>query len=128
MPEKSEAVPSVEKPAGASPAESTEAPTAEPEKAASTKALPKSDLSGEEQSALGQLMLDLRWLITAGYVTEYGDGRLFAPPPMPESKKEVSDPQAPIVSAQASTETEAIETETPEISFPSEDSAETGLK
>ena len=31
-------------------------------------------------------MLDLRWLITEGYVTEYGDGRLFAPPPMPDAK------------------------------------------
>jgi hypothetical protein len=32
-------------------------------------------------------MLDLRWLITEGYVTEYGDGKLYAPPPMPEPKK-----------------------------------------
>ena len=28
-------------------------------------------------------MLDLRGLITEGYVTEYGDGRLFAPAPLP---------------------------------------------
>ena len=62
----------------------------EPEKATSTDAQPKSDLSAEEQAALRQLMLDLRWLITEGYVTEYGDGRLFAPPPLPESKKETA--------------------------------------
>jgi hypothetical protein len=54
--------------------------------AASTEATPKVELSQEEQKKLGQLMLDLRWLITEGYVTEYGDGRLFAAPPMPEAK------------------------------------------
>ena len=49
---------------------------------ASTEAMPKNDLSEEDEAKLRQLMLDLRWLITEGYVTEYGDGRLFAPPPM----------------------------------------------
>ena len=50
---------------------------------ASTDAMPKNDLSKKDEAKLHQLMLDLRWLITEGYVTEYGDGRLFAPPPMP---------------------------------------------
>ena len=50
---------------------------------ASTNAMPKNDLSKKDEAKLHQLMLDLRWLITEGYVTEYGDGRLFAPPPMP---------------------------------------------
>ncbi|MEC8332535.1 MAG: hypothetical protein VXZ83_00250 [Verrucomicrobiota bacterium] len=49
---------------------------------ASTEAMPKNDISEEDEAKLRQLMLDLRWLITEGYVTEYGDGRLFAPPPM----------------------------------------------
>jgi hypothetical protein len=40
-------------------------------------------------------MLDLRWLITEGYVTEYGDGRLFAPPPMPDAKPK--EPKATIL-------------------------------
>ena len=53
---------------------------------ASTEATPKNILSKEEELKLRQLMLDLRWLITEGYVTEYGDGRLFTPPPMPISK------------------------------------------
>ena len=53
---------------------------------ASTEAQPKLELSEEDQKKLRQLMLDLRWLITEGYVTEYGDGRLFAPPPMPDAK------------------------------------------
>jgi len=30
---------------------------------------------------------DLRWLVTEGYVTEFIDGRLFAPPPIPEARK-----------------------------------------
>ena len=53
---------------------------------ASTEAMPKNDLNEEDEAKLRQLMLDLRWLITEGYVTEYGDGRLFAPPPMPIAK------------------------------------------
>ncbi|MDQ8196077.1 hypothetical protein QEH59_16700 [Coraliomargarita sp. SDUM461004] len=62
---------------------------------ASTEATPKAELSQEEQKKLGQLMLDLRWLITEGYVTEYGDGRLFAAPPMPEAKPKESKLRAP---------------------------------
>ena len=38
-------------------------------------------------------MIDLRWLITEGYVTEYGDGRLFAAPPMPEAKPKALKPK-----------------------------------
>ena len=83
----------VKAPAG----ESTEASSAIVEgAAASTEAQPKVELSEEDQKKLRQLMLDLRWLITEGYVTEYGDGRLFAPPPMPEAKPK--EPQAPAVS------------------------------
>lgn len=66
----------------------SEAPPAAPEQVeASTQATPKSELTEAEQQKLNQLMLDLRWLITEGYVTEYGDGRLFAPAPLPEPKK-----------------------------------------
>lgn len=60
-------------------------------KEASTEATPKSTLSKEEQAKLNQLMLDLRWLITEGYVTEYGDGRLFAPAPLPEPSKKIKE-------------------------------------
>ncbi len=56
---------------------------------ASTDATPVIELSEDEQKTLNQLMIDLRWLIVEGYVTEYGDGKLFAPPPMPDAKKEV---------------------------------------
>ena len=60
----------------------------------STEAQPKVELSEGDQKKLRHLMLDLRWLITEGYVTEYGDGRLFAPPPMPDAKpKEAKAPK-----------------------------------
>lgn len=67
-----------------------EAPVIAEDAKASTEATPKAELSPEDEKKLRQLMLDLRWLITEGYVTEYGDGRLFAAPPMPEAK-----PKAP---------------------------------
>ena len=70
----------------ASEAASTETVAPAPDAAASTEATPKLELSEDEQKQLNQLMLDLRWLIVEGYVTEYGDGRLFAAPPMPEAK------------------------------------------
>ncbi|PXA04210.1 hypothetical protein DDZ13_06630 [Coraliomargarita sinensis] len=65
-------------------------------KEASTRATPKESLSADEQEKLNQLMVDLRWLITEGYVTEYGDGRLFAPPPLPEPKKKTDGEKAKV--------------------------------
>jgi hypothetical protein len=41
----------------------------------------------EDQERLRLLRNDLRWLITSGYVTEYSDSRLFAPPPMEQQGK-----------------------------------------
>jgi hypothetical protein len=70
-----------------------EAPAISEDAKASTEATPKAELSAEDEKSLRQLMLDLRWLITEGYVTEYGDGRLFAAPPMPEPK--AKEPKAP---------------------------------
>jgi hypothetical protein len=64
----------------------TETPAPATDAVASTEAVPKVELNPDEQKKLNQLMLDLRWLIVEGYVTEYGDGRLFAAPPMPEAK------------------------------------------
>ena len=80
------------------PAEAPEAAVPEPKSAiaedakASTEAKPKVELTEAESKKLRQLMGDLRWLITEGYVTEYGDGRLFAPPPMPEAKPKPAEP------------------------------------
>ncbi len=47
---------------------------------------PKTELKEEELRKLNQLMIDLRWLISEGYVTEYGDGRLFASQQLPDPK------------------------------------------
>ena len=42
----------------------------------------------EEEVRLKRLWMDLRWLVTEGYVTEYSDGKLFAPPPLtPQQQK-----------------------------------------
>ncbi|MGH8020199.1 MAG: hypothetical protein ACREIA_18360, partial [Opitutaceae bacterium] len=41
-----------------------------------------SELTTEQKAALGRLALDLRWLVSEGYVAEYSDGRLFAHPIM----------------------------------------------
>jgi len=44
-----------------------------------------------EREALHRLQLDLRWLVTEGYVMEFMDGRLFAAPPVPESRKHAAE-------------------------------------
>lgn len=70
-----------EKPTEASTSESGQpetSPTPEP-------AAPSAEQLEDPQ--LRQLMFDLRWLVTEGYVTEYGDGRLFAPAPMDDSPR-----------------------------------------
>ena len=65
--------------------------SASPDAAPSTvEATPKSALGEEDLKRLNQLILDLRWLVAEGYVTEYGDGRLFASPPIPEPKPKAS--------------------------------------
>ena len=56
-----------------------------PEEAPAAEA--PAELSADDNARLEAMMIDLRWLITEGYVTEYGDGTLLAPPPMPEPKK-----------------------------------------
>jgi hypothetical protein len=45
-------------------------------------------LSPEDQAKLNRLNGDLRWLVTEGYVTEFIDGCLFAPPAMTEARKQ----------------------------------------
>jgi hypothetical protein len=56
------------------------APPAEPVK-------PEPQLTIEQRAKLSRMQGDLRWLVTEGYVTEFIDGRLFAPPPMVEARK-----------------------------------------
>lgn len=70
--------PDAEPPSDAAPAEA-EAPA------------PPSDLSAEEQEKLRRLTMDLHWLVHEGYVTEFGDGRLFAAPPMVEPRSKTRE-------------------------------------
>ncbi len=44
-------------------------------------------LSIDERAKLARLQGDLMWLVREGYVTEFIDGRLFAPPPVVEARK-----------------------------------------
>ncbi len=44
-------------------------------------------LSIDERAKISRLQGDLVWLVREGYVTEFIDGRLFAPPPVVEARK-----------------------------------------
>jgi hypothetical protein len=44
-------------------------------------------LTIDERAKIARLQGDLVWLVREGYVTEFIDGRLFAPPPMVEARK-----------------------------------------
>ncbi len=45
-------------------------------------------LAPEQSERLRKMSNDLRWLVMEGYVTEFSDGKLFAPPPMaPQAAK-----------------------------------------
>ncbi len=48
---------------------------------------PELVLTIEQRAKFARMQGDLRWLVTEGYVTEFIDGRLFAPPPMVEARK-----------------------------------------
>ncbi len=48
-------------------------------------------LSPDETKRLNQLRMDLRWLLSEGYVIEYSDGRLFAPQPA-DPRSNAGDP------------------------------------
>ena len=47
----------------------------------------ESTLTVEERAKIVRLQGDLMWLVREGYVTEFIDGRLFAPPPVVEARK-----------------------------------------
>lgn len=86
-------------------------------------------MPAEDQERLRLLRNDLRWLITSGYVTEYSNGKLFAPPPMEGSAPSDDEPdtkdipgvtipapqvEAPAEPSAAAEQPEAIE-EAPEL-------------
>jgi hypothetical protein len=59
--------------------------------AAPVEAAPNAALSPEDDAKLKRLWMDLRWLVTEGYVTEYSDGKLFAAPPMSAQQQKSED-------------------------------------
>jgi hypothetical protein len=68
----------VEAPAGDAAAKPATAP-----EGAKTEA----QLTIDERAKISRMQGDLMWLVREGYVTEFIDGRLFAPPPMVEARK-----------------------------------------
>jgi hypothetical protein len=54
---------------------------------AETPAAAEPVLTIDERAKISRLQGDLLWLVREGYVTEFIDGRLFAPPPMVEARK-----------------------------------------
>ncbi len=55
--------------------------------AATPAPVPAPVLTIEQRTQLNRMQGDLAWLVHEGYVTEFIDGRLFAAPPMVESRK-----------------------------------------
>ena len=72
------AAPAADAPAGETPAAEAPAPAPAP-------AEPM--LTIDERAKLARLQGDLVWLVREGYVTEFIDGRLFAPPAVVEARK-----------------------------------------
>ncbi|MDX2110539.1 MAG: hypothetical protein SFY80_09900 [Verrucomicrobiota bacterium] len=72
--------------------EGTESTPAATEPVADGQPIPAA-VSLEDQLRLRQLRVDLRWLVTEGYVIEYSNARLFAPPPQanPPSDRDEDD-------------------------------------
>ena len=125
-------------PRPAEPAPATEAPAAPEAEAAPAPESPKPEpsLSIDDRARISRLQGDLMWLVREGYVTEFIDGRLFAPPPVVEArKKEIESedhdpenfPEAPAPEATAPASPEATEPASTEPSAPAsaEPAAET---
>ncbi len=58
------------------------APVAAPIEGVTPSQAPFAALAPEQAEKLRKMSNDLRWLVMEGYVTEFSDGKLFAPPPM----------------------------------------------
>jgi hypothetical protein len=85
-------------------------PPAAPVAAGETAPAPvEQALTVEQRDKLARLQSDLPWLVREGYVTEFIDGTLYAPPAMVEARKREVEaaehdpenfPEAPAASAQ----------------------------
>jgi len=78
-----------ETPAAPAPVEGAAAPEASANPAPAPEAAPakSEEMTVEDRARLARLQGDLVWLVREGYVTEFIDGRLFAPPVMVEARK-----------------------------------------
>jgi hypothetical protein len=67
----------------------------------------------EQQLQLRELLINLRWLVSEGYVTEYGDGKLYAPPVIepPKPKEALAGGAAPTSEGAEAAEIHAEEIE-----------------
>ncbi len=117
-----------QRPAELAPTEQVAADSAAKPAVAPEAPRPDAALSVEERAKVSRMQGDLLWLVREGYVTEFIDGRLFAPPPMVEARKrevEASEndpenfPEAP-ASAQSEPAAVAAPAETPSEPAPSE--------
>lgn len=89
------------------------APAVAPAEGSTPSQAPFATLPPEQAEKLRKMSNDLRWLVMEGYVTEFSDGKLFAPPVMApqaakkaESGEEEHDPvdfpeASPVVTAPA---------------------------
>lgn len=90
---------------------------------------PFAALPADQAERLRKMTNDLRWLVSEGYVTEFSDGKLFAPPPVaPQAGKKADEhgeehdpvdfPEAPAPAAEsapaAASETAPVESSAPE--------------
>lgn len=66
-----------------------------PAEAKEGEAAPEIVITEAQKAKFNRMQGDLRWLVMEGYVTEFIDGRLFAAPPIPESKKNQSEDHDP---------------------------------
>ncbi len=69
------------------PVDAQPAAPAEAEAPAPAPAPVEPTLTIDQRAKISRMQGDLRWLVTEGYVTEFIDGRLFAPPPMVEARR-----------------------------------------
>lgn len=96
-----------------------------PEGTSTPSQAPFAALAPEQAEKLRKMTNDLRWLVMEGYVTEFSDGKLFAPPPMaPQAAKKAGDeehdpvdfPEAPAAEAKPAAESQAPAETAPEAS------------
>ncbi|WOO43564.1 hypothetical protein [Rubellicoccus peritrichatus] len=81
-------------------AASEEAPQSAPETAPASEKKPEPEVDSKvKDPRIRQMMMDLHWLVTEGFVVEYGDGKLLAVPTVDTSHKETAKAEKPATEA-----------------------------